>query len=337
MSDNDNLVNIKTDIEIKANLEPVINSTPAGIKYIFNLLFGRKHAEAERMLKLTDAQNSIDIKKILTGDASYDFSSGQLIDRKNEIQNPKALIAEKIQDEEVSNLISCSIHAAPYIKNQENFDAPSELDEFVNRWKSEAKLISTETAQAIWGRVLAEEVNSPGSISLRTMDVIKNLSKDEATKFNKICKFVLFDYIVADNKDYSPITKEEFSSVRDAGLIINFTPGMYRGTDWPEIKLVKSNEISLDVFYVRCGHLFIFIEKEQPDSPQFKKPNFAYWELTKAGRELYKVIRDTIDIGVTDVAKSLFNANEDIASKLKYTTYTSVDKNQVDMNSIKNI
>lgn len=335
MDNNEKPINI--GIEIKADLEPVLTSTPAGIRYIFNLLFGRKHAEAERALKLTDAQNNIDIKRIMSGAASYDIASGRLVEKRAEEENPRSLIARAMQEDEVSNLIDCSIQAASHISNQHSLDPPSDLNDFINRWKSEAKLVSTEAAQAIWGRVLAEEINEPGSISLRTMDVIKNLSRTEATNFNKICKFVLFDTLVADNGEYSAITREEFSSVLDAGLIANFTPGMYRSSSWPETTMEKSSEVTLDVFYVRCGRMFIFVEKGQATGDHSTKPNFAYWELTKAGRELYKVVRDTLDVEIEEVVRSLFKGDDALVNRVQFTEYTNVDERQVDMASIRGL
>lgn len=337
MSDENAGINIKADVEIKADLGPVITATPTGLRYIFNLLLGKKHAEAERMLKLADAQNLVDVKRIMDGNASYDLSSDRLIEAKSETSNPKQMVAEKIQDEEISNLINCAIQAAPYIHEKKGTETSTESEEFINRWRNEAKLISTKTAQAIWGRVLAEEVNAPGSISLRTVDVIKNLSKEEAAAFNDACKFIVFDRYLVDNKGGSPISNDMFRSINDAGLIATFTPSMYTGSQWPETKFSISKELQSDVYYVRAGRFFIFVEKEQLDSAGLQRPSFSYWELTLAGRELYKVIRDTLDIQVADIVKCLSEAGEDIIKKLKYTMYTDIGKSEVNTDSIRTI
>lgn len=337
MNDENLSLNIKADLGIKADLEPVLNATPTGLKYIFNLLFGKKHAAAERMIRLADAQNEVDVKRIMAGDAFYDVSSGELIEATSEMKSPKSLVAEKIQDEEVSNLINCSVHAASYIRDNENSEVSDEPNEFINRWRNEAKLISSATAQAIWGRLLAEEVNSPGSISLRTIDVIKNLSKDEAIRFNEACKYVLFEGYIADNKTDAPVPAETFSLLRDSGLIVSYTPGMYKGSKWGTTKLHIPSENVRDVFYVRCGQFFIFVEKEELDALGLGSPSFSYWELTKAGRELYKVIRSTLDVEVTEIVKTLSEAGEDVVKKIKYTKYTDIEKSQVDTASIKGI
>lgn len=323
-------------INIKADLAPVLSATPTGIKYVFNLLFGKKHVETERMLKLADAQNTVDVKKILSGEAFYDHSKQQLVEPLG-VTNSLLLIAEKIKIDEVSNLIDCSVQAAAYIDGEQSTEAPEELDDFINRWKNEAKLISSEAAQAIWGRVLAQEVNSPGSISLRTMDVIRNISKAEASNFNDICKYVVFDRLVVDNQQGNPISNQVFSSVRDAGLIADFTPGMYRGAKWSKTNLAISGTDEQSVYFVQYGDFFVFADEAELNAAGLEIPSYCYWELTMAGRELYKVVRETMKIEVLDVAKVLTKKDDLLIQYVKCYRYVSVDKNEVDASQIVSI
>jgi len=319
-------------LNIKADLAPVLTATPTGLKFIFNLLLGKRHAEAERLIKLSDAQNAVDVKKIISGEAFFDHSTLKLVESEQLPVN--LLIAEKIRNEETSNLIECSMHAANYIEASKE-DVSLESQDFINRWKSEAKLISSEEAQTIWGRVLAQEVNSPGSISLRTIDVIKNLSKEEALNFNNVCKYVVFDSMVVDNQAGTPITHQEFSSIRDAGLIASYSPGMYRSYKWVQTTLSIPEEDDITVFYVRCGDLFIFLEESRLSELQITTPTFTFWELTTAGRELYKVVRESLPVEITDAAKVLNKSGEEFIKKAKYTRYTNVERNEVDTQSIK--
>lgn len=48
--------------------------------------------------------------------------------------------------------------------------------------------ISDEDMQNLWAKILAGEVKQPKSFSLRTLETLKNLSKDEALLFEKLCK-----------------------------------------------------------------------------------------------------------------------------------------------------
>lgn len=51
--------------------------------------------------------------------------------------------------------------------------------------------ISSEQMQILWGKLLAGEVQKPGSFSLRTLEVLKRLSLKEANIFKEIAPFIL--------------------------------------------------------------------------------------------------------------------------------------------------
>jgi len=60
-----------------------------------------------------------------------------------------------------------------------NNDKKFSWDWFV-RFFEDAGNISDEKMQEIWAKVLAGEIKQPGSFSLRTLEVLRNLSSDEA-------------------------------------------------------------------------------------------------------------------------------------------------------------
>lgn len=337
--DEKNDIDVKVDIEmkaeIKADMAPVITATPTGLKYVFNLLLGKKHAAAERMIKLADAQNAVDIKKIMSGDAVYDQESNRLVEIRT--VSPKILIAEKIQDDEVTNLIECSMHAAAHIQDNEDPEFTGASEDFLSRWKSEAKHFSTEEARAIWGRVLAEEVNAPGSISLRTIDTIKNLSKDEAAYFNEACKYVVYENYLVDNKKNAPITTRAFFAMKDAGLIASYTPSNYTQYTWLDSKVELANGEMAEAFWVRAHDILLFVEKSSLKSSKLPDPKFLAWELTIAGRELYKVISTTMQIKVEDILAGLPEIETELMKILKYTRYTDVKNMKIDAQSIKGL
>ena len=72
-------------------------------------------------------------------------------------------------------------------------EQPVDID-WVTRFFDSVSDISSEDMQRIWGKILAGEVKEPGSFSLRTLQVIKNINKDEALLFEKIAPFVMSCY-----------------------------------------------------------------------------------------------------------------------------------------------
>lgn len=96
--------------------------------------------------------------------------------------------------------------------------------------------VSDEEMQRIWAKILAGEVNRPGSFSLETLDVVRNLSKQDAELFTKICKHCIqsspqklylpsYDnYLEKCGITYSEILRlDEIGLVNSSGLIsLNF-------------------------------------------------------------------------------------------------------------------
>ena len=49
---------------------------------------------------------------------------------------------------------------------------------------------SNDVLQELWSKILANEIQHPQSCSLRTLDIVKNMTAKEANSFEKLCKYV---------------------------------------------------------------------------------------------------------------------------------------------------
>ena len=63
------------------------------------------------------------------------------------------------------------------------------------RWRDYAGEVSVPDLQSLWGKVLAGEVKSPGSCSLRTLDFLRSLSTAEANQIAQLSPFVVGDFV----------------------------------------------------------------------------------------------------------------------------------------------
>lgn len=61
--------------------------------------------------------------------------------------------------------------------------------DWIARFFENAKDISDKTMQSIWSSILAGEVETPGKTSLRTLDVLKNLTQQDAQEFERVLQF----------------------------------------------------------------------------------------------------------------------------------------------------
>ena len=83
------------------------------------------------------------------------------IDRQNNLDNVIEIAAEQLGQEK-------SINEEPVDKD------------WSKRFFNIVEDISDEEMQTVWGRILAGEIKSPKSYSMRTLELLKNLSKEEA-------------------------------------------------------------------------------------------------------------------------------------------------------------
>lgn len=75
-------------------------------------------------------------------------------------------------------------------------------DDWLFTWRDYVGGVSTEDLQQLWGKVLAGEVKSPGSYSLRTLEFLRGLSKDEAEHISSLASFVIEGRIVRSLKQF---------------------------------------------------------------------------------------------------------------------------------------
>lgn len=190
------------------------------------------------------------------------------------------------------------------LKRQENIDAVSDIaynelshenyisDEKVNpdwtaRFFNIVEDVSDEEMQTLWGKILAGEVKQPNSYSLRTLEILKNLSKEEANIFTKFAKLALAagaEKFVANPENNRFLMSElgiEFTDrllLEEAGLIaandLHYT-------------FSKKNALSSLVF----GEYVIIVDRKDVADQWLSVLAF-----TKAGAEMLKLIEQPLNM-----------------------------------------
>ncbi|MBU1188842.1 MAG: DUF2806 domain-containing protein [Gammaproteobacteria bacterium] len=96
-------------------------------------------------------------------------------------------------------------------------------DDWINRWKEYASKVSADDLQQLWGNLLAGEVKSPGSYSLRTLDFLRNISKNEAQLIEKAAQFNIAGCIAREEEEIMAkegITFSRLLSLQELGVIV---------------------------------------------------------------------------------------------------------------------
>ena len=154
---------------------------------------GRALADVRREDALSLAQTEQDAEDIRSGRKSFN-ASYQLVER-HEQASPLVIARRNRDAREIRGEVNVSkallSAEAALADDPQAPPARTVDDDWLFRWRDAASVVSSEELQTLWGRVLAGEIKSPGSFSLRTLDFLKNTSHEEALQIAKLAPFVL--------------------------------------------------------------------------------------------------------------------------------------------------
>jgi len=88
------------------------------------------------------------------------------------------------------NIDAVTMIAAEELKNENTISDTPVNEDWTVRFFNVVEDVSDEMMQQLWGRILAGEVKSPNSFSIRTIECLKNITKQEAELFTKVANFV---------------------------------------------------------------------------------------------------------------------------------------------------
>ncbi|MHB1116271.1 DUF2806 domain-containing protein [Sideroxydans sp.] len=154
---------------------------------------------------------------------------------------------------------------------------------------------------SLWGRILAGEIKKPGSFSLRTLDVLRNLSKKEAESFVKLGNYILRagdKVFYIDPKAYI-FTKDrglsfiDILTLKDAGLIFE-----------SDLEFSFQPAAAGQLSYLSYGPLILLFERDK-DTPKLAS---SVGHLTKVGVELLQLITIQPDMEYVDIVRKRFHA-----------------------------
>lgn len=103
-------------------------------------------------------------------------------------QDRAAERVRKKEEKRQANLEAIASKAAGEIP-QAVSDVPVDED-WVTQFFEHCQDVSSDQMQTVWARLLAGEVSKPGSFSLKTLSVVRIMSKEDANLFTRFCSMV---------------------------------------------------------------------------------------------------------------------------------------------------
>lgn len=201
------------------------------------------------------------------------------------------------------------LNAAENLKDLESVTRKPVDEDWITRFFAIVEDISKEEMHHLWGKILAGEIKKPGSYSLRTLEVLRNMSKSEADCFVKVSKFAIrtvdesfvFANIHQEVRSLNlDVSYQDLLVVEEAGLLSLGIVTQTRPRPKGQIK---------PAFIVGDA---IFVLEDDENAEHKHDPQTSVFRFTRAGHELLEITNTSPDM---DYVKYL-------GSRLKHGGYT---------------
>lgn len=204
----------------------------------------------------------------------------------------------QIPDEKIEAIVSRIV--GKELKHQENIDAVVEIaasdlnmskqktvkkadTDWLTRFFSIVEAVSDEELRRVWGKILSQEIQSPGSYSLRTLSTMSNLSRREAELFAKVGNYIFGSssccFLIRQETEFlgPNLCYEDISQLMECGLI----------KDNHELNITYDSKSGIvDQYAISYQDLAIIIEIGK----EAQSLSIPIYSLTTAGSEIYKIL-----------------------------------------------
>ena len=230
----------------------------------------RKNADAESYAAIKKAETETEVQ-LLKLQGEDKIAQYFLARNKQKVENVEEIVSKAKQqfapDEQVS-------------------EEPVEKD-WMTRFLNIAEEVSDEDMQNIWARVLAGEIKKPKSYSLRTLEVLRNLSKEEAALIMRVSSYqVGLDLLSTDDFGVNltdQIALDDINIICGEELVRTSTPNKGK------ISFVLNKQALINIYV--------------PTEVKIKLKGF---KITKAGIEIMGLIQEhNYSVFYTDLSKYL--------------------------------
>lgn len=269
-----------------------------GVAKLGNLVLGKQFRQKEYKDILSKAQAAKDVKAIEAGDARFDGETLQTVLPVPDLPlnvPPEYLPMSEGQRQESSNLnanLGIALCILADTEDDKISDEPVSPDWFA-RWRREAQTIGDQELQQLWGRILAEEVKNPKSVSLKALDVLKNVTSADVELFRRVAQYHI-NMIIFDKWRVTPwpYTLEETVHLENLGFLGGNT-GLYPSA----IDVIESDKKG----FICHGFALIF---DAPRGKIYFKEEMSGPALSITGKEILRVA-DNIPSAQPEVIKTL--------------------------------
>ena len=291
----------KKDIDTKAyEIEKLAEARAKEVKIIANAV--KDNFRITGGIEYKEERIAISSPKELSSDDQQDIITTPVLEERTKQR------VDYQQEKKQLNIENVAAIAAEELKDEPPITDEPVDEDWTTRFFNIVEEISNEDMQALWGRILAGEVKQPKSYSLRTLELIRNLSKKEADTFMKVAKFSIKSgnghYLFKGNnedklsKDFK-INYEDIALLTEIGLM---QPGGFVNHQFVK-QTIDSNRILI------AGNIIIFVNVKA-ETPTIMMPVDVF---SSSGNELLKLVKSLPPFEYLEYfVKSIKNDNVDV-------------------------
>ncbi|CAI8790952.1 DUF2806 domain-containing protein [Pseudomonas sp. IT-P171] len=262
---------------------------------------GSAQIEIRRLELLSMAQAEVDAEKIKEGSKSLqDFmprnnlllqkhSNDSIDDRVEPV-----LIVSEVFEKTIEQMIGDNVrkniniskavfYAEDHLKHKASPGSDTAVEkDWVHRWRELVGNVSSEEMQRLWGRLLAEEVESPGSFSLRCLEFIKNLSRQEAHLIERLAKISFRKNLWGDDDvlEEFGFSFDDLMELQGLGVI----SGVEAESLMSSVPSIDSEEGRFRTLIVLSSKKLLVIQSDDAKSVDYKS-----YLVTRLGQQLLRL------------------------------------------------
>lgn len=298
-------------------LEKLVEVVSQGIGRVSTAFFYKKDVDARayEMRKIAEAKVD-EAKTIVKGLSDAGITGAELTTKNGLLQISKIntenitlpALSERTENrvsfleaKRQHNIENITAIAAQVLQETEEVSEEPVDDDWINRFFRYAEDISNEEMQALWGRILAGEVKQPKTFPLRTLDILKNLTKEEAETFIRVASYSYFDFPEKKHVIYrtSRIDYNDIILLVEAGILQS------------ESKLLINFELQRkgSAYAFKFGNMAVVIKSKADNVPL----NIPTYVVNNSAQPLFSLIdiKHSEDF-VIELAKQFDKKNDNI-------------------------
>ncbi len=296
----DNLVKIMDGKPLEKLIEVVSNAIGTLYEPKQIVRKAKAEAKAESIIAIEQAKT----QAIIDGD----LEKVKYLERINNRIVNKEEKRQKNIEEVVSN-------AGKILESEENVSKEPLNSDWTTRFFDIVQDVSDNDMQLLWSQILAGEIKQPKSYSLRTLELLRNMTKDDAELFQKVAQLT---FVCGDAFLYTPnndLSKFGINYVDIAKLV---EIGLLRPGDFVQRHL-SSQELTDTKTAFIYGDIVVIVSIKAKSQEII----FPIRSFTTSGQELYQLIDISPNI---DYIKDFANAIKNKNTKVTYSKIISIDE-----------